>query len=280
MPLFLLPGSELASCHWQGGRPCCTGRPIRCLVARTRALEASADRTGPGGATQARPWSTLVHTPSEPSGSQRLQRCIVHPGRRYGPGKRARVQNPDKDEVPDDAGARLGLRAAGAGRRVPLLPWPVTRSPLGALGEYAAAVRASRANGFAVVEYATGDPGHSLLTRERPPALDDGSRGWCGHQPGGDIPRLQPSSSRCDVNAGRRYALAYAIWAMALGREEQIAGLFRKAAQRSGDASCWPVARMQLAWTAIGDQTRVWPITAGSRGGGACSAATPAMACA
>jgi glycerophosphoryl diester phosphodiesterase len=35
MPLFRLPGLKLASCHWQGDRPCCTARPghtLRCLT--------------------------------------------------------------------------------------------------------------------------------------------------------------------------------------------------------------------------------------------------------
>jgi hypothetical protein len=68
----------------------------------------------------------------------------------------------------------------------------VTRSPLGALGEHAAAVRASRANGFALVGSASRDPGHSLLTRERRPAGDGGSGGLVWPSAGGGVLPLDP----------------------------------------------------------------------------------------
>src|SRR5918994_872163 len=86
---------------------------------------------------------------------------------------------------------------SSAGRRrmpSPTTPLAVTRSPLGALGEHAAAVRASRANGFALVGSASRDPGHSLLTRERRPALDSGSGGlvWPSAGGGGASPPPPP----------------------------------------------------------------------------------------
>jgi hypothetical protein len=75
-------------------------------------------------------------------------------------------------------------------------------------------------------------------------------------KPGGDIPRLQPSSDRSDVSAGGRYAQAYAIWAIvarrAGGADYGVVPEGRTTIRR---ASCWPRARMQVAWTAIGDRT-------------------------
>jgi hypothetical protein len=72
---------------------------------------------------------------------------------------------------------------------------PVSRSPLGALGEHPAAVRASRTNGFTLIGSASRDPGHSLLTRERRPARDQGQGGEVMSISRGEVSPSTPSVS-------------------------------------------------------------------------------------
>jgi hypothetical protein len=83
----------------------------------------------------------------------------------------------------------IGRRPTGTNLR---LPWVVSRSLHGALWQHAAAVRTSRANGFAVIGCASGDPGHSLLTRGRRSADTVVQVAEAGHQPGGGSLPLDP----------------------------------------------------------------------------------------
>jgi hypothetical protein len=48
----------------------------------------------------------LVTCHRNPAVRNGLQQCIVRPARRWDPGKQARVQNPDKDEVPGSSPGR------------------------------------------------------------------------------------------------------------------------------------------------------------------------------
>jgi hypothetical protein len=92
--------------------------------------------------------------------------------------------------------------------------------------------------------------GHSPLTagHRAPSAPRAFRRAWWPACRGETSHGLQPSSSRSDVNAGGRYAQAYAIWAMAArrvgGADYRVVPQGRTAIRR---ASCWPRARMQVA---------------------------------
>ena len=72
---------------------------------------------------------------------------------------------------------------------------PMSRPPHPALRQHAAAVRASRTNGFALVGSASRDPGHSLLTRERRPARDRAQGGEVMAISRGEVSPSTPSVS-------------------------------------------------------------------------------------
>ena len=88
----------------------------------------------------------------------------------------------------------LGRPAPDAGHTTPLAR--CRGHHMERLREHSAAVRASRTNGFVLVEHASRDPGHSLLTRERRPTRDRGSGSCMWPSAGGRVPSPStPSAS-------------------------------------------------------------------------------------
>ena len=119
----------------------CRARPAdRSLVAEDRSAGGVRDQTGPGNPLEpslVHVWSTRHRTRAAPSG---LQRYIVRPGGRCDLGNQARVENPDKEEVPGscpDSPANHFRSSRPPGRSSPLvlparLPRfmpPASRSP-------------------------------------------------------------------------------------------------------------------------------------------------------
>jgi hypothetical protein len=174
-----------------------------CISAALGGCSLSLPSSGPLGP----PWGHIRATNDRSAADKNgHRRPVIRPAHRPGRGRRRR--SPRRAPAPSHgrgqvvAGPRLGLRAAGplphrprpagAGRRGTLLPWPVVAVTHEALGEHAAAVRASRTNGFALVGSASRDPGHSFLTRERRPAWDRGSGGEVWPSAGGRCPPPRP----------------------------------------------------------------------------------------
>jgi hypothetical protein len=117
MPLFRLPGLKLASCHWQGDRPCCTARPICHLVAKDQSAGGirRPDGIGTRDASQGlvHIWSTCHWIRAVRSG---LQRYVVRAGRRCNPAEHARVQNLIRmRSLISRASLRYPVSRAGAG---------------------------------------------------------------------------------------------------------------------------------------------------------------------